>query len=107
MLYSYSTMLYLYKWLTFLTIVSCLIDCFLVFLIKKRNLQVNNLYFRLQRNFGFLPGTVLKALGALCLSYLLLNPPGNAGAVGAIAIVYWLVVFLLLLDVLRALRARG
>jgi hypothetical protein len=47
---------------------------------------------------------MLKAILLLCLSYFLLNPPGNAGAVGAIAILYSIVVIILLKDVIKEIR---
>jgi len=101
MLYSYETMLYLYKWLIFIIIFIFIVDCFLVFSIRKKNMLLDNRYFSLQSKYNFFAVTILKAVFLLCLSYFLLNPPGNAGAVGAIAIVYCIVVIILLKDVIK------
>ena len=97
MLYSYETMLYIHKWLIFTTTLFFIVDCLVVFLMKKKNIQLDNPYFNLQNKYGFSLVTILKAFSLLCLFYFLLNPPGKAGAVGAIAIVYSIVVIILLI----------
>ena len=104
MLYSYETMLYIHKWLIFTITLFFIVDCFLVFSMRKKNIQLDNPYFNLQNKYGFFAVTMLKAFFLLCLSYFLLNPPGNAGAVGAIAIVYSIVVIILLKDVIKKMR---
>ena len=101
MLYSYETMLYIHKWLIFTTTLFFIVDCFLVFLMRKKDIQIDNPYFILQNKYGFSLVTILKSLFLLCLFYFLLNPPGNAGAVGAIAIVYSIVVIILLKDFIK------
>ena len=101
MLYSYETMLYIHKWLIFTTTLLFIVDCFLIFLMRKRDTQLDNPYFNLQNKYGFPLVTILKALCLLCLCYFLLNPPGNAGAVGAIAIAYSIVVIILLKDFMK------
>jgi len=105
MLYSYEKMLLIYKVLIFIVFIFFIIDCFLTFSIKKTNAQINNRYYDLQRNYGFAGATAFKFIVVLCLSYLLLNPPGNAGAVGAIAVVYCLIVIIFFVDALKAIRS--
>ncbi len=105
MLYSYETMLYIHKCIIFIIILFFIVDCFLVFLIRKQNVQLDNRYFSLQSKYNFLTVTILKAVFLLCLSYFLLNPPGNAGAVVAIAIVYCIIVIILLKDFIKVVRS--
>jgi uncharacterized membrane protein len=70
---------------------------------RKKNIQTNNPYFNLQNKYNFFLLTILKIFFLLCLVYFLLNPPGNAGAVGAIAIAYSIVVIILLKDFMKGM----
>ena len=107
MLYSYETMLSIYRWLMLLIFTSVTIDSLILFLIRKENLQVNNHYVKLQSKYSFKVLTAVKVLFTLFLSYFLLRPPGNAGAVGAIAIVYCLIVTILIKDFFKVKRDIG
>ena len=94
-------MLSIYKVLLLLIFISAIIDCIITFLIRKQNLQVDNHYFKLQNKYGFQIVTVIKVVFILVLSYFLINPPGNAGAVGAIATIYFLIITIYIKDFLK------
>ena len=104
MLYSYKTMLIIHKYLIFLIIIFAIIDSIVLLKIKKQSLDVKGQYAKLQCKYRFQAVTVVKAVLILLLSYFLLNPPGNAGALGAIAILYCLIVVIFLKDFFKAKR---
>lgn len=102
MFYSYETMIVLHKWLIFSVIIFFIIDCLLVYLIRKYHIEITNIYWKLQKEFGFIFVLLLKGILIFFLSYLLLNPPGNAGTTSAIAIVYCILVIRLLIDTIKS-----
>ena len=76
-------------------------DFGLVYFITKRNRSLRNRYFDLHRRYGVLKVTVFKLIYILFVSHFLLIPPGNAGAVGAMGILYCVVVITLIVDFVR------
>lgn len=101
MLYSYETMIFIHKWLIFMMALLGMVDCLLIAVIRKCQIEVNNKYVRIQDRYSLTVLTIGKTIGILMISYFLLNPPANAGAVGAIALVYCLTVMLLISDFIR------
>lgn len=98
MLYSYDTLLKIYRILLFIVILFYFIDCLLMFFVKKNNILINNIYVQIQQKYSFKVITLFKGACVLVLSYLLLKPPGNIGAVGAIGGIYCIVVLTLLIN---------
>ena len=105
MFYSYETMLFINRILLYIVIVFFIIDCFSVLYIRKSNLQIKNKYYDLQKKYKYSFAVISKLALILILSFFLLDPPGNAGAVAGIAVVYSLIVVVLLVDIFRALRS--
>lgn len=101
MLYSYETMIFIHKWLIVMMALLGMVDCLLIAALRKNQIEVNNKYVKIQGGYGLTFLTIGKAIGILMVSYFLLNPPANAGAVGAIALVYCLTVMILISDFIR------
>lgn len=106
-MYSYETMINIHIYLIFLVLIFSIIDCLLLFKIRKSNLHLNNHYVKLQSKYGLIAVTIVKVIWSIFLCYFLLNPTGNAGAVGGIAILYCLVVLIFLKDFFKAMRSIG
>lgn len=109
MLYSFDDLKNFHKYLLVAVFVSYFIDCVLILLIKKKkNHFFNNRYYNIQKKYSFKLVTLFKTIFILLLVYFLVFPPGNAGTVGATAILYCLVVFVLLFDyLLSMIKGKG
>jgi TRAP-type C4-dicarboxylate transport system permease large subunit len=103
--YSYEMMIQEHKILAVLVFVLFVFDCFLTFYLKKNKIKTNNKYYNLQKNYNSATVIIVKLLSILCLIYFLIDPPGNAGAVWAIAVIYCLLVIILTIDSVKAFRA--
>ena len=104
MLYWYMMMLKIHKILIIIVFIFAILDSFVLLKIRKKNIKINSQYANFQIKYSFITVTAVKAILLLFLFYLLLYPPGNAGTVGAIAIVYCLIVAIFLKDFLKAKR---
>lgn len=61
---------------------------------------MNNVYVKIQKNYNLRAVTLFKGICVAVLSYLFLNPPGNIGAVGAIGVIYCIIVLTLFINVI-------
>ena len=90
-------------WLIIVLILCGLVDLIIISITRFHKLKINNTYINLHSRYGFLFVNILKIFLILVLSYLLFHPPGNAGALVFLIIVYSLVVFQLLFDFIHEL----
>lgn len=100
MFYSYDTMIFIHKFLIIMMLLFGGIDCVLIATIRKKKLEINNRYVKIQNGYSLKFLAIGKTISILLVSYFLLYPPGNAGTVGAIALAYCLIVTILIKDVL-------
>ena len=85
---TFDQLLYIYKWILFAVILLFITDVILIFFARKFGIVLENRYYTWHRKFGFVKFSTLKVAYILWLSYDLFNPPGNAGAAAAAAIIY-------------------
>jgi hypothetical protein len=92
----------MYKWVLFAVLLLFVADVILVFFVKKHNIVLENRYYNWHKKIGFFKFSVLKAAYVLWLSYDLIDPPGNAGAVWVAAIVYCYAVLALIVAFIKS-----
>ncbi len=88
MLPSFTVLLHIYKYILIVVALLAIIDFSLTYHINKNNILINNSYFNWHIKVGFIKFTCLKVVYVLWVAYSLVNPPGNAGTAGAVAILY-------------------
>ena len=101
---SYQTVSHILSYLVYVLIAFTLLDIGLIYLIRNYKPLLENAYFDFHRRHGFLKIMTLKAIVVVILSYLLLHPPGNAGALAFLILAYCVIVIQLLIDFVRKAR---
>ena len=71
--------------------IAVLLDIALTWYATTKKIQIDHPYFNLHNRYGLKFITSFKIFLALVFLYLLLNPPGNAGALFFLIIVYFIV----------------
>ena len=92
MLPSYETVSDVLSMLVYVLAVCVFSDVALVYLLKKYKPQSKNAYFNFHMRHGFIKIAALKVLVGVLVSYFLLHPPLNGGALAALVLAYILIV---------------
>lgn len=77
------------------------IDSILIVLVKVRKPRLDNKYYDFHRRHGFIKITMLKFVVSLYITYSLLAPTGNSGALAAPIWAYSVFVIKLFVDFIR------
>ena len=101
MLASHETVSGILSMLVYVLVVCVSSDVTLVYLLKKYRPASKNAYFNFHVRHGFIKIAVLKVLIGVFLSYLLLHPPLNGGALAVLVLAYCMIVAQLLFHFIK------
>ncbi len=91
-----------YWLLLYLLIISFCFDILLTFIVKRRGLLVNNIYFQLNVKYGYIKVSLLKGAFVIIQSWFLIDHGLSNSRIELVVVLYFLLIVKLFIDVLKS-----